>query len=195
MGKSKVIYDGEILIDLTGDDIKADKLLKGIKAHDSNGDPITGTCEYDVDSSDVTAIAAEILKDKTAAIKGEIVTGTMPNNGAVAGKIATKDGAYTVPQGYHDGSGKVTIEDTEKEKLIPDNIREGITILGVPGTMSGSEDSKPQSREVDAPLDSDLTVLPEEGYNCLSQVVVKKVPYEEIDNTADGKGITVIIGR
>lgn len=194
MGKSKVIYNGETLIDLTGDDVKADKLLKGIKAHDSNGDPITGTCDYDVNSSDVTAIAAEILKGKTAAIKGEIVEGTMTNNGAVAGKITTKDGAYTVPQGYHDGSGKVTIDDTEKEKLIPDNIREGVTVLGVVGTMSGSEDSKPQSREVEAPLDSDLTVLPEEGYNCLSQVVVKKVPYEEIDNTADGKGITVIIG-
>lgn len=194
MGKSKVIYNGETLIDLTGDDVKADKLLKGIKAHDSNGDQITGTCDYDVNSSDVTAIAAEILKGKTAAIKGEIVEGTMTNNGAVAGKIITKDGAYTVPQGYHDGSGKVAIDDTEKEKLIPDNIREGVTVLGVVGTMSGSEDSKPQSREVEAPLDSDLTVLPEEGYNCLSQVVVKKVPYEEIDNTADGKGITVIIG-
>jgi hypothetical protein len=194
MGKSKVIYNGETLIDLTGDDVKPDKLLKGIKAHDSNGDQITGTCDYDVNSSDVTATAAEILKGKTAAIKGEIVEGTMANNGAVAGKIITKDGAYTVPPGYHDGSGKVAIDDTEKEKLIPDNIREGVTVLGVLGTMSGSEDSKPQSREVEAPLDSDLTVLPEEGYNCLSQVVVKKVPYEEIDNTASGKGITVIIG-
>lgn len=194
MGRSKVIYNGETLMDLTGDDVKADKLLKGIKAHDSNGDPIVGTCEYDVDSSDVTAIAAEILKGKTAAVKGEIVEGTMPNNGAVAGKITTKDGDYTVPPGYHDGSGKVAIDPTEKEKLIPDNIREGITILGVPGSMSGSEDSKPQSRTVDAPLTEDLTVLPEDGYNCLSQVVVKKVPYEEIDNTADGKGITVKIG-
>ena len=83
---------------------------------------------------------------------------------------------------------------TEKMKLIPENIREGITILGVPGTMSGNEDSKPQSREVEAPLTEDLTVLPEDGYNCLSQVIVKKVPYQTIDNTADGKGITVKIG-
>lgn len=194
MGKSKVIYNGETLIDLTNDDVKADKLLKGIKAHDSNGDPITGTCEYDVKSDGLTAIAAEILSGKTAAVGGQILTGTMPNKGAVTGTIASKDGEYTIPAGYHDGSGKVSIEATEKKKLIPENIREGVTILDVEGMMSGNEDSKPQSREVAAPLNEDLTVLPEEGYNCLSQVVVKKVPYQEIDNTADGKGITVMIG-
>lgn len=194
MGKSKVIYNGQTIIDLTGDDVKAEKILKGIKAHDSNGDQIVGTCEYDFDTSEMTATAAEILENKTAAVKGSEVKGTMKNNGAVAGKISTKDGEYTVPQGYHDGSGKVGIADAEKQKLTPDNIRKNVTILGVTGTMSGSEDSKPQSRTVEAPLAEDLTVLPEDGYNCLSEVVVKKVPYEEIDNTADGKGITVIIG-
>ena len=194
MGKSKVIYNGETLIDLTQDDVKADKLLKGITAHDSNGDPITGTCEYDVDSADATATAAEILAGKTAGVGGKIITGTMKNNGAVNGTINAKDGTYTIPPGYHDGSGKVGIDATEKSKLTADNIREGVTILGVEGAMSGTEDAKPQSREVEAPLDNDLTVLPEEGYNYLSQVVVKKVPYEEIDNSSSGKGITVKIG-
>ena len=194
MGNSKIIYGGRTLIDLTNDDVKPDKLLKGIKAHNSNGDAIVGECEYDVKSEGLTVIAAEILAGKTAAVGGEVITGTMPNRGAVSGAISTKEGTYTIPQGYHDGSGLVGIDATEKEKLIPANIREGINILGVDGTMSGNEDSKPQSREVSAPLESDLTVLPEEGYNCLSQVVVKKVPYQEIDNTADGKGITVMIG-
>ena len=194
MGNSKIIYGGRTLIDLTNDDVKADKLLKGIKAHDSNGDQITGTCEYDVKSEGLTAIAAEILDKKTAAVGGVVITGTMPNRGAVTGTISTKDGTYTVPQGYHDGSGKVGLDANEKAKLISENIREGINILGVAGSMSGSEDAKPQSREVAAPLEEDLTVLPEEGYNYLSQVVVKKVPYQEIDNTADGKGITVMIG-
>lgn len=195
MGKSKVIYNGQTLIDLTGDDVKAEKLLKGIKAHDSNGDPITGTCEYDVDSSEVTAIAAEILKGKTAAVKGDIVEGTMPNNGAISGDISTKDGEYTVPQGYHDGSGKVKINSSAISELKPENIREGRTVLGVVGTMTGSEAEKPQPQiTVDAPLDEDLIVSPDDGYTCLTEVVVKKVPYEEIDNTADGKGITVRIG-
>jgi hypothetical protein len=37
----------------------------------------------------------------------------MPNRGAVAGTISTVAGEYTVPQGYHDGSGKVAIAATE----------------------------------------------------------------------------------
>ena len=194
MGNSKIIYGGRTLIDLTNDDIKPDKLLKGIKAHDSNGDPIVGTCEYDVKSDGLTATAAEILAGKTAAVGGSVLTGTMPNKGAVNGDITEKDGKFTIPEGYHDGSGQVCLNETEKEKLIAANIRENVTILGVTGTMSGNEDSKPQSREVAAPLEADLVVLPEEGYNCLSQVTIKKVPYQEIDNTADGKGITIQIG-
>lgn len=194
MGTSKVIYGGRTLIDLTNDDVKADKLLKGIKAHDSNGDPVVGSCEYDVKSEGLTAIAAEILSGKTAAVGGAVLTGTMPNNGTVNGTVAEKNGTFKIPAGYHDGSGQVGLDETEKEKLISANIREGITLFGVDGSMSGNEDSKPQSREVAAPLTEDLTVLPEEGYNCLSQVVVKKVPYQELDNTADGKGITIIIG-
>ncbi len=71
----------------------------------------------------------------------------MKNNGAVKGIISTVAGEYTVPQGYHDGSGKVSIDATEQAKLIATNIREGVTILGVEGTMSGSEDMKPQSKE------------------------------------------------
>ena len=195
MGYSKVIYGDKTLINLTNDDVSADKLLKGIKAHNSNGDQITGTCEYDMKTEGFTAIASEILADKTAGVGAQKITGTMPNKGSVTGSISTKDGEYTVPQGYHDGGGKVSISATEKEKLVAENIREGVTILGVEGTMSGNENMKPQSREVDAPLDKDLEVLPEteKGYNCLSQVVVKKVPYEEIDN-GTGKGTTVKIG-
>lgn len=194
MGRSKIIYGGQTLIDLTNDDVKADKLLKGIKAHDSNGDPITGTCEYDVKSDGLTATAAEILSGRTAAVGGQIITGTMANKAAVAGTISTKDGEYTIPQGYHDGSGKVGIDATEKQKLVPENIREGVIVLGIEGAMSGSEDAKPQNKEVAAPINEDVTVLPDEGYTCLSQVIVKKVPYQEIDNTASGKGITVMIG-
>jgi hypothetical protein len=70
----------------------------------------------------------------------------MKNNGAVSGTISTKDGQYTVPQGYHDGSGKVQISATEQSKIIPGNIRDGVTILGITGTMSGSEGVKPQSK-------------------------------------------------
>lgn len=187
---SKVIFNGEVLMDLTGDTVTAAQLLKGITAHGKDGAPVTGTCDWDAATGDATAAAAEILTGKTAYVKGKKVTGTMPNRGAVTGKISTKAGAYTVPQGYHDGSGKVTIDSTEQAKLIPTNIREGVTVLGVEGTMSGSEDMKPQSKSV-TPKASAQTVLPDEDYNCLSQVEVAAIPYAVSDNTSGGKTVTI----
>ena len=191
MANSKIIYGDRVLIDLTADTITKDKLLKGYTAHGANGEEITGSCEFDVDSSDVTATVSEVLKGRTFAKGGKILTGDMPNNGAVNGSISTKDGQYTVPQGYHDGSGKVGISTTEQAKLIPNNIREGVTVLGVVGTMSGSESMKAQSKTV-TPSTVDQDVLPDSGYNVLSQVTVKAIPYVEMDNAAGG--ITVKIG-
>ena len=190
MAISKVVYGGQTLIDLTQDTVVPDKLLKGFKAHGANGELVEGSCEFDVDSSEATAKADEVLNGKTFAKGGAMLTGSMKNNGAVKGTITTKDGKYTVPQGYHDGSGTAEIDSTEKAKLIPENIRDGVTILGVVGNMSGSEDSKPQSKEV-TPTTSTQTVLPDTGYNCLSQVVVKAIPYVESDNVAGGKTVTI----
>lgn len=192
MAINKVIYGGRTLIDLSGDTVTADKILDGFTAHDKKGDTITGTCKYDVDSSDATAAVAEILQGKTAYVRGQKLTGTMKNNSAVAGTISSKDEQYTVPQGYHDGSGKVGIVDTEKEKLVPANIREGITLLGVEGTMSGTEDAKPQAKTV-TPKTTEQIVLPdtEEGYNYLSQVTVAAIPYQESENPAGGTTVTI----
>ena len=190
MAISKVVYGGDTLIDLTADTITKDKLLKGYTAHGADGEIITGACEFDVNSSDATAAVAEVLKGKTFAKGGQVLTGTMPNNGAVTGKISTKAGQYTVPQGYHDGSGKVQIDSAEQAKIIPANIRDGVTILGVEGTMSGTEGAKPQSKSV-TPTTAVQTVLPDEGYNYLSQVTVNAIPYVESDNNAGGKTVTI----
>ena len=190
MAISKVIYGGNTLIDLTGDTVVADKLLKGYKAHGADGEVVNGTCEFDANTQDPTATAAEILNGKTAYNKGNKVTGVMKNNGAVNGKITTKTGKYTVPQGYHDGSGTVQIDPTEQAKLIANNIREGVSILGVTGSMSGLEDSNPQSKTV-TPSTVEQTVLPDDGYTCLAQVTVAAIPYVESDNSAGGKTVTI----
>ena len=190
MAINKVVYGGQALIDLTGDTVTADKILAGFTAHDKSGENITGTCAFDVDSGDATAAVAEILVGKTAYARGTKLTGTMPNNSAVSGKIATKAGQYTIPQGYHDGSGKVQIDATEQAKLIPSNIRDGVNILGVEGTMSGTEGAKPQSKEA-TPSTAKQTILPDEGYNYLSQVVVNPIPYVESDNAAGGTTVTI----
>ena len=189
--KSKIIYDGNVLIDLTSDTITAADLASGKTAHDKSGAPITGTNTFDSDTSDDTATAAEILATKTAHARGTALTGTMPNNGAVNGTISTLDGDYTVPQGYHDGSGKVAISTTEKSKIVAGNIRQGVTILGVEGTMSGSEDVNAQTKTV-TPTASAQTVTPDTGYNYLTQVTVNAIPYSESDNSAGG--VTVTLG-
>lgn len=191
MAISKIVYGGNTLIDLTADTIVADKLLKGYTAHGADGEVITGSCTYDANTQDATATEAEILLGKIAYNKGNKVTGKMPNNGAVSGVISTKAGQYTIPQGYHDGSGKVQIDSTEQAKLIATNIRGGVTILGVTGTMSTTEGAKPQSKTV-TPSVSAQTILPDDGYNYLSQVIVAAIPYVESDNSAGG--ITVTIG-
>jgi hypothetical protein len=195
MAISKVIYGGETLIDLTTDSVKADKLLKGYTAHGADGEVINGACEYDAkttidNSTEKAATEAEILSGKTAFVNKNKLTGTMKNNGAVAGKITTKAGKYTIPQGYHDGSGTVQIDSTEQAKLIASNIRDGVTILGVEGNMSGSEDVKAQSKSV-TPSTAQQIVLPEAGYTHLTQVTVEAIPYEETNHTAGGKTATI----
>lgn len=190
MAISKVVYGGNTLIDLTADTVTADKVLKNYTAHGADGEPITGTCTYDSDTQDATAADSEILSGKTAYVKGAKKTGTMKNNGAVSGTISAKAGVYTVPQGYHDGSGKVQIASTEQAKITAENIREGVTILGVTGSMSGTEDAKPQAKEV-TPTTTEQVVLPDTGYNYLSQVTVGAIPYEETENTAGGTTVTI----
>lgn len=189
--KNKVIYNGNTLIDLTGDTVAEDKMLYGYTAHDKSGEEITGTCTYDADTSDATAGQSEILATKTAYVNGSKVTGNMPNRGAVSGSIETKAGEYTIPQGYHDGSGKVAISATEQAKIVAENIREGITILGVEGTMSGSEDVVAEAPTV-TPTASQQVVTPSQGHNYLSQVTINAIPYVETENSAGG--ITVTIG-
>lgn len=190
MAISKVIFGDETLIDLTADTIKADKLLKGYTAHSADGNAITGTCTFDANTQDATATADEILLGETAYNKGNKLTGTMPNNGAVTGSITTKSQQYTIPKGYHDGSGKVGISSTEQAKIIATNIREGVTILGVNGSMSGTEGAKAQAKTV-TPTVNGFEVLPDDGYNYLSQVTVAKIPYNESTNSAGGKTVTI----
>lgn len=188
---NKVIYGGRTLIDLTSDTVTASDVLSGVSFHLPSGATATGTCTYDSDTSDDTAVVAEVLAGRTFHARGSALTGTMPNNGAVAAVIDDIDDVYTVPQGYHDGSGTVQIDSTEKAKIIASNIREGVEILGVTGTMSGSEDVHAQAKTVD-PTTTSQTVLPDSPtYNYLTQVVVNAISYVETLNSANGYTATI----
>lgn len=185
-----VLSNGTVLMDLTADTVTASDLLEGVTAHGKDGAPITGTCTYDADTSDDTAAVGEILAGKTAHARGALLTGTMTNVGAQTGSITTKAQQVTITQGYHDGSGKVSISSTEQAKIIATNIRQGVTILGVQGTMSGSEGVVAQAKTA-TPSWSQQTISPDNGYTHLSQVTVEAIPIAYADNSAGGKTVTI----
>jgi hypothetical protein len=187
---NKIVYGNTVLIDLTADTVTADKILASYTAHDASGVTITGTCKYDVNSQDATVKVAEILSGQTAYARGTKLTGTMPNNGAVNLTISMLDDEVAIAQGYHDGSGKVSILDTEKAKLIASNIKQGITILGVTGTLEPSSEVKVHSKSA-TPKTTAQTILPDTGYDYLAQVSIAAIPYVETDNSAGGKTVTI----
>lgn len=187
---SKVVLGSETLIDLTADTITANKLLSGYTAHGANGAEITGTCTFDANTQDATAAVAEVLATKTFYKAGTKMTGTMPNIGKQASTISTKAQSVTISQGYHDGSGSVSISATEQAKIIAGNIKQGVQILGVTGTVEPSSSVTAQTKTV-TPTLSSQTVLPDSNYDYLSQVTVNAIPVTRTDNASGGVTVTI----
>ena len=189
--RNKVVYGGNTLIDLTGDTVERSDVASGKTFHLPSGEITTGTSTKDADTSDATAVASEILIGSTAYARGSKVTGTMPNNGAVSGVISDADDVYTVPIGFHDGSGTVVIASSEVAKLKNHaNIKNGVTILGETGTYSGEAVSV-QSNKNATPSASQQIITPDSGYDYLAQVTVLAIPYTETLNAAGGLTVTI----
>lgn len=189
---NKVVFNGRTLIDLSGDTVTAADVLSGITFHLPNGSTGVGTCEYDVDSSEVTAQAAEVLASKTFAKNGSIVTGTMPNIGSQSSVIETASQSITISSGYHDGSGSVSIDSTEQAKITAGNIKSGVEILGVMGSYTGSELIKATTGTA-TPTGSSQTILPSSSgdYDYFTQFTVAAIPYTEAVNGAGGYTATI----
>lgn len=190
MAINKVIYGGNTIIDLTDTTAQQANVLTGFYFYGRDGVRYAGTCDYNADTSDATATASEILSGSSAYVNGSKITGTMTNNGAVTGTISTKAQQYTIPIGYHDGSGKVSIAAAEQNKIIASNIKAGITILGVEGNYSGEAVSVEANKNA-TPSSSQQVITPSSGYDYLAQVTVAAIPYTESPNTY---GVTVSIG-
>ena len=189
---NKVVYGNTTLIDLTSDTVTEEKVLSGYSFHKADGSTVTGSCDFDVDSSDCTAVIAEVLAGKTFAKGGSVLTGEMPNVGAQTSTISTKAQSVAISRGYHDGSGSVEIASTEQAKIISGNIKSGVSILGVAGTYTGADQIKGVVANV-TPTTSTQTILPTDlgDYNSITQVNVAAIPYTETDNAAGGKTVTI----
>lgn len=93
MGTSKILIDG-VGIDLTQDTVAANKMLSGIKAHDSNGDSVTGSIQ--------TYTGTEESKATVMDIEG---TGykDMGSWDLIANSVDEDDNPYNGGLGYKDG--------------------------------------------------------------------------------------------
>ena len=190
---SKVIYGNTTIMDISDDTVNASALLSGYTAHGADGAPITGNCTYDADTKDATALVGEILYNKTAYKNGAKLVGTMPNIGKQTSYLVSASSAVAIQQGYHDGSGTIALSTADQTALISDNIREGVTILGVLGNMSGSEDVKATSTIL-TPYTTPSTYHPNQfgDYNYFSQITVDEIATSTTVN--GGGGWTMIIG-
>lgn len=194
MAKNKIIYGNTTLIDLTDASLSQSdgaKILNGESAYGKDGEKITGTCTYNADTTDANASASDVLSWQTFyGASGTKTTGTMTNNGGVSGTISDLSTPYPIAQGYHDGSGEVSIASGESAKIIPSNIKDGVEILGVLGTYTG-EGVTAQTKTA-TPYTTAQSILPDANYDYLAEVQVEAIYYNE---TANAYGTTVTIGK
>lgn len=189
--KNKVVYNGQTLIDLTADTAIASDVATGKYFHLATGERVQGTSTLDSDTSDANATAGEILSGKTAYVNGNKITGSMPNNGATNVTISSVSGA-SIPAGYSDGSAKAVLDSASASALSANNIRQGVTILGVEGTLSPEDDLTVGPVSATPTGSQQVITAASQSLDYITQVTVAAIPYTETDN-AQG-GVTVVIG-
>lgn len=126
-----------IIIDLSSDTVTPGTLVKGVTAHNASGQSIIGTMEGGTDTSDATAMAADLLIGKTAYANGQKITGTIKNNGNFHEELSSKYAPVQLGGYYNEGS-TVRIADESFSNLQPENIKKDVSILGVTGTYEGA---------------------------------------------------------
>lgn len=93
-----------------------------------------GTAKF-FDTAGADIVAGDVLNGKIGYGSSGSVTGNMANNGGTGGTISTKAGTVTIPAGYTSG-GMVEISSAEQAKIIASNIKSGVTLLGVAGSLA-----------------------------------------------------------
>ena len=81
-----------------------------------------------------TAGSAQVLEGYTIATTVGLIEGTMRRNGLIDAELESQNASYSIPEGYHDSNGKVTVNITD---LVPANIKKGVNVGGVEGAYGG----------------------------------------------------------
>lgn len=105
-----------------------------------------GTAKF-YDTANADASASDLLTGKSAFGPNGSIDGSMANNGATGGTINTKAGTVTIPAGYTSG-GTVSISSTEQAKIIAQNIKSGVSILGQAGGLTVPTISQDSSTKI-----------------------------------------------
>lgn len=187
---NKVVYDGDTLIDLTSDTAAAADVLSGKYFHLASGQRTQGTCTYDSNTTDANATAGEILSGKTAYVNKNKVTGSMTNNGSNDVTVTSKSGT-SITAGYYDGSGKAVIDSTSATNLVATNIRSGVTILGVEGSLSPEDDLTVGPISATPTSSQQVITAASQSLDYITQVTVAAIPYTETDNAQGGKTVVI----
>lgn len=147
--------------------LTAEKLVKGNTILG-----VEGTASAGLDTSDANATIKDILENKTAYVNGEKLTGTMTNNGDKV--IVPNTDEQDFSAGYYNSVQVRPVTATVDENIKAENIKVGIDILGVSGTvveLNGHE------LEV-TPSTKQKVITPEENYNAITKVTVSAVTSE-----------------
>lgn len=121
---NKVVFNNEVLVDLTGDTVTAGSLKKGVTAHNKAGEPITGVME-DVSLDDIDQVLLygfqegmrSFAEDGTVTAKdpqGRTLTRTFSDTGKTCTSVLTDtDGVELgrMVKTYGEDFSKVTITD------------------------------------------------------------------------------------
>ena len=111
------------------------------------------------DVTSVTAVAAEVLTGKIiVAADGAIITGTMTNNGAVEKTLDVTTITYTIPKGYHSGTGtvKITLETKtvtptkSRQTIVPTSgkVLSQVTVEAIPANYIDTTDANAKAAEI-----------------------------------------------
>lgn len=159
---------------------------------------IIGTYDLPVIELSNEGAAEHLLSGKQLLdTKYETVTGSMPNNGAMTGTISTKTETITIPKGYHNGNGKVSISSSEQEKIIASNIKSGTTILGVTGNYNGPNNAIVPTKTLGTttyiPTTAEMRIAA--GTYCEGDQIIQGDPDLKAENIKSGVTIFNIAGK